>query len=132
MTDVMEPARVSHLAFTERESLGDIYAPAAAPDHCGTTMVLRQAGDTSVLPWTAGEWVCGCGFRLDATASTGGDPLSSVRLASARLETVQWELDSAQELLACALRNASESGATLDALRTAAGMSPSELESLLA
>jgi hypothetical protein len=50
---------------------------------------------------------------------------------SARLETVQWELDHAQELLAEAVRKAARFGATPGALREAANLEDAELDALL-
>jgi hypothetical protein len=77
------------------------------------------------------EWACRCGFRMAAATTEATDPLSAVRLMSARLETVQWELDHAQELLAEAVRKAVRFGASPGALREAANMEDTELEALL-
>ena len=54
------------------------------------------------LPSGLAEWACPCGFRLDA--GVADDPLLAVRTASARVESLQWELDAAQERLEQALR----------------------------
>ena len=59
------------------------------------------------------------------------NPLNAVRLMSARLETLQWELDHAQEMLAEAVRKAVRCGAAPVALRDAANMDDDELCGLL-
>ncbi|GGH91329.1 hypothetical protein GCM10007170_07230 [Arthrobacter liuii] len=60
-----------------------------------------------------------------------GDPLEAVRLASARAESVQWELDAAQEQFENALRNASRLGADQKELGRAAGLTEVELQEFL-
>jgi hypothetical protein len=47
------------------------------------------------------------------------------------MESLQWELDHAQELLAEAVRKAIRCGAAPDALRNAANMDDAELHGLL-
>ena len=60
-----------------------------------------------------------------------GDPLEAVRLASARVESLQWELDAAQERFGSALQSAAELGAGSGALSRAAGVSAEELQEIL-
>ena len=76
------------------------------------------------------EWSCECGYRMDG--GPGGDPLEAVRLASARMESIQWELDAAQERFGSALRTASRLGARPEALAEAAGLNAVELQDYLA
>jgi hypothetical protein len=54
-----------------------------------------------------------------------------VRLAAARQESLQWELDAAQLTLVEAIRNAAAAGAASSALCLAADMTESELEDVL-
>jgi hypothetical protein len=68
---------------------------------------------------------------MAAATTEETDPLSAVRLMSARLETVEWELDHARELLTEAVRKAVRFGATPGSLREAANMEDAELEVLL-
>jgi hypothetical protein len=63
--------------------------------------------------------------------SPSGDPLEAVRLASARMESLQWELDAAQERFESAVRSASRLGAGQQALARAAGLSVMELQDVL-
>ncbi|WP_200830423.1 hypothetical protein [Arthrobacter sp. SLBN-122] len=55
----------------------------------------------------------------------------TVRLASARVESLQWELDAAQERFGSVLRNAAELGVGHDALSRAAGLTVEELQDIL-
>ena len=59
------------------------------------------------------------------------DPLQDIALASARLERLQWEMDSAEEELCAALRRASGHSVSAAALARAAGISLPELEHYL-
>ena len=81
------------------------------------------------LPSGLAEWACPCGFRLDA--GVADDPLLAVRTASARVESLQWELDAAQERLEQALRTAASLGAGRAALGLAAGLPAAEIAELL-
>jgi hypothetical protein len=106
------------------------------PLHCGIGMTLATAPFRPRLPWAVeepanAEWACACGFRMAAATTEETDPLNAVRLMSARLETLQWELDHAQEMLADAVRKAIRYGAAPAALRDAANMEDAELEDLL-
>jgi len=137
MTEVLEPVRVEQNRFTP-ETLFEEYPAecAGTPVHCGTYMTLASAPILPRLPWAAGEpgnaeWVCACGFRMAAATTEETDPLNAVRLMSARLESLQWELDHAQELLAEAVRKAIRCGAAPDALQIAANLDDAELEGLL-
>lgn len=137
MTAVLEPADTHMAAIT----LGALPGEAGAtepgvPLHCGTAMTLGYIPSGPRLPWgveepASAEWACRCGFRMAAATTEETDPLCAVRLMSARLETVQWELDHARELLAEAARKAVRYGATPGALRDAANMDDAELEALL-
>ncbi|WP_254703238.1 hypothetical protein [Pseudarthrobacter sp. C4D7] len=105
----------------------------AAPFHCGVAMTSGPVPIAS-LGWAplelgSSEWSCACGYTMDETPA--GDPLESVRLASARVESLQWELDAAQEQFENALRSASKRGAAHDALGRAAGLAPVELQEFL-
>ncbi len=77
------------------------------------------------------------GWHLDIAMESAGvpvqaaDPLNAVRLAAAWLETVQWELDCAQQMLAEAARKAVRLGAEPGSLCEAAGMDIAELKVLL-
>ncbi len=128
-------------AVVDRKTAGRILpagpeatAPAPrTPVHCGAAMNMAAAEDLS-LPWAQlqsgfAEWTCGCGYRLDADVAA--DPLAAVRLASARVESLQWELDAAQEHFETALKTASDLGAAHAALSLAAGLTPAELQNLL-
>ncbi|MDQ0145920.1 hypothetical protein [Pseudarthrobacter niigatensis] len=106
----------------------------AAPFHCGVAMTAGPVPIAS-LGWAplelgSSEWSCTCGYTMDSAPA--GDPLESVRLASARVESLQWELDAAQEQFENALRTASKRGAEEDALGRAAGLSAVELQDILA
>ncbi|WP_285319288.1 hypothetical protein [Pseudarthrobacter sp. lyk4-40-TYG-27] len=143
MTAVLEPQAAGHsipvTIDTETparpaESVAlDITAP-AAPMHCGAEMTASPVPIAS-LGWAplelgSSEWSCACGYRLDSEPA--GDPLEAVRLASARVESIQWELDAAQEGFANAVRGASRLGAAPDALSDAAGLTQLELREFLA
>ena len=60
-----------------------------------------------------------------------GDVLSAVWRTSSYVETVQWELDSAQESLLQAVRRAAMSGVAHDELCAAANLTPEELSDAL-
>jgi hypothetical protein len=99
-------------------------------------MVLADDAPVHVLPWAvthAGcrEWVCDCGFKMDAVPDRAAAALGLVRLAAARRESLQWELDAAQLALVQAIRNAAAAGADMSALCMAADMTESELEDVL-
>ncbi|GLB67995.1 hypothetical protein [Arthrobacter mangrovi] len=100
----------------------------AAPIHCRRPMILAEAaasGSTNL------EWTCACGFRKDTAPALTLHPLDGVWLAAARLESLQWELDAAQQALGKAVRAAAAQGAERTALRTAAGLTEAELEAVL-
>lgn len=60
-----------------------------------------------------------------------GDVLSAVWRTSSYVETVQWELDSAQESLLQAVRRAAMTGVAHDELCAAANLTPEELSDAL-
>jgi hypothetical protein len=60
-----------------------------------------------------------------------GDLLSALWRTSSYLETVQWELDAAQEAFLTAVQQAANSGVGQDELCRAANMTPEELDALL-
>ncbi|WP_336715760.1 hypothetical protein [Arthrobacter sp. USHLN218] len=143
MTEVVDPIQVTGLqsVFDGEGSAADTafglaaMAPApesfdgpAAPIHCRRPMTLAEAGASGS---TELEWSCACGFRKDTAPALTFHPLDSVWLAAARLESLQWELDAAQEALANAVRAAAAQGAERTALRTAAGFTAAELEAVL-
>ena len=106
----------------------------AAPFHCGVAMTAGPVPIASLgwapLELASSEWSCTCGYTMDSAPA--GDPLESVRLASARVESLQWELDTAQEQFENAVRSASKRGAEGEALGRAAGLSAAELQDVLA
>lgn len=67
----------------------------------------------------------------ESAAECPSDLLREASLASARLERLQWELDSAEEELCAALRTATDSGISRSALAMAAGITIQELEDYL-
>ena len=141
MTAVLEPQAPGR--STPLETCEDLpHQPAAAavltspgtPFHCGVAMT-ESAIPIASLGWAplelgSSEWSCTCGYRMDS--GPAGDPLEAVRLASARVESIQWELDAAQERFMTALSNASRLGAGQEALSEAAGLSAVELQEFLA
>ena len=137
MTEVLEPVRVTSKESTAGTLLDE--GPAGhseTPVHCGTGMTLVCAPLRPRLPWApdepaSAEWACVCGFRMAAATTEETDPLNAVRLMSARMETLQWELDHAQEMLADAVRKAIGCGAAPAVLRDAANMDDAEIEALL-
>lgn len=137
MTEVLEPIRTVTEDFAPETLFEELPAEqAGTPLHCGTAMTLASAPILPRLPWAAdepgaAEWACACGFRMAAATTEETDPLNAVRLMSARMESLQWELDHAQELLAEAVRKAIRCGAAPDALRNAANMDDAELHALL-
>ena len=66
-----------------------------------------------------------------APEPAAGDVLSAVWRTSSYLETVQWELDSAQESLMQAVRKASAAGVAPEELCAAANITPEELTAAL-
>jgi len=105
----------------------------AAPFHCGVAM---KAGPVPIasLGWAplelgSSEWSCTCGYTMNG--GQAGDPLEAVRLASARVESLQWELDAAQQRFESAVRGASRLGAGHEALGRAAGLTAWELQDVL-
>ncbi|UKA65857.1 hypothetical protein LFT44_15290 [Arthrobacter sp. FW306-05-C] len=60
------------------------------------------------------------------------DSMEAVRLESAMLESLQWEMDAAQERFENAVRAASRLGAAPEALGKAAGLAAEELQEILA
>lgn len=104
-----------------------------APFHCGVAMTAGPVPIASLgwapLELASSAWSCTCGYTVDGSPS--GDPLEAVRLASARMESLQWELDAAQERFESAVRSASRLGAGQQALARAAGLSVMELQDVL-
>lgn len=135
----LQPTAPSAVDKSTVPALMDDPAPAmeldepAAPFHCGVAMTSGPVPIAS-LGWAplelgALEWSCTCGYTVDG--SPAGDPLEAVQLASARVESLQWELDAAQEQFENAVRNASKHGAGEGALGRAAGLSAVELREFL-
>ena len=73
----------------------------------------------------------GLGLAAAAAVEEEGDLLSEVWRTSSHLESMQWELDSAQESLRHAVRNASAAGVARDELCTAANLTADELTAVL-
>lgn len=125
MTAVLEPQQTAPAAHTPGRA-------AVAPLHCGAEMLEVEPLDSlawAYLPSGLAEWACPCGFRLDA--GVADDPLLAVRTSSARVESLQWELDAAQEHFEQTLRTAAALGAGRAALSMAAGLPAAELAELL-
>ncbi len=106
----------------------------AAPFHCGAAMRSTPVPVPS-LSWASTEldsreWPCACGFGLEGGITA--DSLETVRLESAMLESLQWEMDAAQERFENAVRAASRLGAAPEALGKAAGLTAEELQEILA
>ena len=137
MTEVLEPKTAELTGYNDGGWHLDIAMESAGvPVHCGTGMALGYPPCQPLPPWDPeeslhAEWACTCGFRMSAATTEAADPLNAVRLAAARLETVQWELDCAQQMLAEAARKAVRSGAEPGSLCEAAGMNIAELKVLL-
>ena len=68
---------------------------------------------------------------VTAPGPAAGDVLSAVWRTSSYLETVQWELDSAQESLLQAVRKAAAAGVAHDELCAAANLTGEELAAAL-
>jgi hypothetical protein len=142
VTEVVDPIQATGLDFVfdgedsaadSEFGFGALVPPAsfdgpAAPIHCRRPMVLAEASPAGSAPL---EWTCSCGFRKDTAPALTLHPLDGVWLAAARLESLQWEIDAAQESLAKAVKAAAAQGAERTALRTAAGLTEAELEAVL-
>lgn len=139
MTAVLEPQapgqsiRVPGCAGLPQAAAQLVPGECGIPFHCGMPMTAAPVPIAS-LGWTAlelgsAEWSCACGYRMDAAPA--GDALEAVRLASARVESLQWELDAAQERFESAVLAAAQVGAGQEALGRAAGLTPVELQELL-
>ena len=106
----------------------------SAPFHCGVAMTSNPVLVPS-LSWASTEldckeWACGCGYKLDVGITA--DSMEAVRLESAMLESLQWEMDAAQERFESAVRAAARLGANAEALGKAAGLTSEELQDILA
>jgi len=71
------------------------------------------------------------GLAAAAAVEEEGDVLADVWRTSSHLESMQWELDSAQESLRQAVRNASAAGVARDELCAAANLTADELTVVL-
>jgi hypothetical protein len=71
------------------------------------------------------------GTEPEPAAEFPADSLREVFLSSARLERLQWEVDSAEEELCASLRKARNAGISTTALAKAAGITIPELETFL-
>ncbi|MEW1810154.1 hypothetical protein AB0284_05560 [Pseudarthrobacter phenanthrenivorans] len=141
MTAVLEPQAPgqstpadTYEVLPHQPAVAAVLPEPGTPFHCGVAMTESPIPIAS-LGWAplelgSSEWCCACGYRMDG--GPAGDPLEAVRLASARVESIQWELDTAQERFGTALRNASRLGAGQEALSEAAGLSAAELQEFLA
>lgn len=141
MTAVLEPQApgeslpvLGHDEVPLHSSAPVVLGDPAAPFHCGAAMTAVPV-PIAELGWAplelgSAEWTCPCGHRMEGESAA--EPLEAVRLASARLESLQWELDAAQERFENAVRSASRAGAGQEALGRAAGLSSLELQEFLA
>lgn len=103
------------------------------PFHCGSAMALCLAGGAPPQTWISvepewPEWTCGCGLRVSAEI---GDLLGAVLTASARVQTLELQLDAARAALDHAVRQALGSGMERGELALASGLNGSEIETLL-
>jgi hypothetical protein len=103
------------------------------PFHCGSAMALCLAGGTPPQTWISvepewPEWTCGCGLRVFAEI---GDLLGAVLTASARVQTLELQLEAARAALDHAVRQALGSGMEHGELALASGLNGSEIETLL-
>jgi hypothetical protein len=105
---------------------------ALGPAHCGLGMSLSHAVAADDDGFPAGPvwpvWSCTCGFRLDADAS---EVVGSIWSAAARLESLQWEMDTAREALGLAIRQAAVAGVAAKELQLASGLDDAGLRELL-
>ena len=112
------------------EPLSEAQEISGDPVHCGTVMThADRIAASGASAKNAEEWVCACGFRMDARAAVPA--LQAVALAAGRLERLQWEFDAAEEELCAALREASASSVTASSLAKAAGLTLPELTEYL-
>lgn len=103
------------------------------PFHCGSAMALCLAGGTPPQTWISvepewPEWTCGCGLRVFAEIS---DLLGAVLTASARVQTLQLQMEAARAALDHAVHQALGSGVERGELALASGLNGSEIETLL-
>ncbi|MHA7198083.1 hypothetical protein [Arthrobacter alkaliphilus] len=96
-------------------------------------MALCLAGGTPPQTWISvepewPEWTCGCGLRVFAEI---GDLLGAVLTASARVQTLQLQLEAARSALDHAVHQALGSGVERGELALASGLNGSEIETLL-
>ncbi|SDQ29289.1 hypothetical protein [Arthrobacter crystallopoietes] len=108
-----------------------------APDATGWEGYLHGSAfslqPADMFPWTgdAAAVLSPPVHHCAPSSSRVADALGAVRLAAARQESLQWELDAAQLALVEAIRNAAAAGAAVSALCLAADMTESELEDVL-
>lgn len=140
MTAVLEPqapgqsTRVEHYEELPLQPAPSVIGDPAAPFHCGAAMAAGPVPIAS-LGWAplelgSAEWSCACGYRI-VDGGTAGDPLEAVQLASARVESLQWELDAAQERFEHAVQSAARLGTGREDLGRAAGLTVEELQDIL-
>jgi len=91
------------------------------------------AGPLAAGPLAAGPLAPGLepDLALAVVDAEEEDVLSLVWRASSHLESMQWELDNAQESLRQAVRTASDAGIAHGELCTAANLTPAELATVL-
>ncbi|WP_235009419.1 hypothetical protein [Arthrobacter sp. SLBN-83] len=128
-----QPTGLPGSSFAAEQRSGSGMDDPAAPFHCGVAMMSTPVPVPS-LSWASTEldskeWTCACGFRMDVGITA--DSMEAVRLESAMLESLQWEMDAAQERFENAVRAASRLGAAPEALGKAAGLTPEELQEIL-
>ncbi|WP_066273200.1 hypothetical protein [Arthrobacter sp. OY3WO11] len=105
----------------QNDPFGHVYAAAAvSPDDAGAQVSFEGAGPAAAPLSFAGT-----------DAAAGEDYVSAVWRTSSYLETVQWELDVAQESLRQAIQQAASHGVDQGALLQAANMTPEELATAL-
>lgn len=126
------PTGLPGSSFAQEHSNGGL-DDTSAPFHCGHAMTSTPVPVPS-LSWASTEldskeWSCACGFKMDVGITA--DSMEAVRLESAMLESLQWEMDAAQERFEKAIRTASRLGADPEALGKAAGLTTEELQEVL-
>ncbi|MDR6638397.1 hypothetical protein [Paenarthrobacter nitroguajacolicus] len=91
------------------------------------TVALRAETTDRALPGPANE-----GAPALSAPSRRTMLLDDVWAASARVESLQWEMDGAEDTLLRAMRSAAEAGAQLPDLAIASGLGFADIERLLA
>ena len=134
---VEDPDRFDHQAYVVHGHGGHEHGAGTPvvdrPSHCGSAMTLSLAGGTPPQTWISvepewPEWTCGCGLRIFAEI---GDLLGAVLSASARVQTLELQMEAARAALEHAVHQARGSGVEYGELALASGLNGSKFETLL-